>query len=91
MRTRICSTIDMKAISRLNPHTDALYIYLMYILEKTQSAKKKNNFGSRRGDRRHSKVTLKTKFDSFFVKAGLASFGSAAGGNNYFGTTQSNK
>ncbi|KAJ6705503.1 F22C12.19 [Salix purpurea] len=32
--------------------------------EKTQSAKKKNNFGRRRG---------------------LASFGSAAGGNNYFG------
>uniref|UniRef100_A0A6M2FAW6 Uncharacterized protein n=1 Tax=Populus davidiana TaxID=266767 RepID=A0A6M2FAW6_9ROSI len=53
--------------------------------EKTQSAKKKNNFGRKRGDRRHSKVTLKTKFDSFSVKAGLASFGSAGGGNSYFG------
>lgn len=81
----------MKAISHLNPRTDAWFIYLMYVLEKTQSAKKKNNFGRKRGDRRHSKVTLKTKFDSFSVKAGLASFGSAGGGNSYFGTIQSNK
>eukprot|EP00258_Populus_trichocarpa_P000951 XP_002299507.3 uncharacterized protein LOC7479288 isoform X1 [Populus trichocarpa] len=53
--------------------------------EKTQSAKQKNNFGSKRGERRHSRVTVKTKYDSFSVKAGLSSFGSAAGGNSFFG------
>jgi hypothetical protein len=61
----------------------------MYILEKTQSAKQKNNFGSKRGERRHSRVTVKTKYDSFSVKAGLSSFGSAAGGNSFFGMIQS--
>ncbi|KAF9685871.1 hypothetical protein SADUNF_Sadunf03G0099500 [Salix dunnii] len=65
---------------KLGPHTTKIDSN-----EKTQSAKKKNSFGRKRGDRRHSKVTLKTKFDSFSVKAGLASFGSAAGGSNYFG------
>ncbi|CAK7335615.1 unnamed protein product [Dovyalis caffra] len=53
--------------------------------EKNQWGKRKNNFSSKRGDRRHSRVTVKTKYDSFSVKAGLASFGSAAGGNDFFG------
>ena len=63
----------------------------MYILEKTQSAKQKNNFGSKRGERRHSRVTVKTKYDSFSVKAGLSSFGSAGGGNSFFGMIQSHE
>ncbi|KAJ6701784.1 F22C12.19 [Salix koriyanagi] len=53
--------------------------------EKTQSAKQKNSFGSKRGERRHSKVTVKTKYDSFSMKASFSSFGSVAGGNNFFG------
>ncbi|EEF51256.1 conserved hypothetical protein [Ricinus communis] len=53
--------------------------------EKTQSAKQRNNFSSKRGDRRNSKVLTKTKYDSFSVKASLASFSSAAAGNNFFG------
>lgn len=57
--------------------------------EKTQLAKQKNNFGSKRGDRRNLKASMKTKYDSFSVKAGLASFSLAGGGNNFFGMIQS--
>ncbi|KAG5228302.1 UPF0706 protein [Salix suchowensis] len=51
--------------------------------EKTQSAKQKNSFGSKRGERRHSKVTVKTKYDSFSMKASFSSFGSVAGGTTF--------
>ncbi|XP_065858375.1 uncharacterized protein [Euphorbia lathyris] len=54
--------------------------------EKTQVAKQKNNLGSKRGDRRSIKVSAKTKYDSFSLKASLASFSSAAAGNNFFGS-----
>ncbi|KAJ6415124.1 hypothetical protein OIU84_004008 [Salix udensis] len=87
-RTRLSLLEDSTGPARVADSKDSydkLGPHPTEIDEKTQSAKKKNNFGRRRGDRRHSKVTLKTKFDSFSVKAGLASFGSAAGGNNYFG------
>ncbi|PON39894.1 hypothetical protein PanWU01x14_301510 [Parasponia andersonii] len=53
--------------------------------EKVQLVKQKNNFNSKRGDKRSLRVPVKTKYDSFSVKAGLTSFGSAAGGNNLFG------
>ncbi|KAM5572343.1 hypothetical protein ABKV19_012423 [Rosa sericea] len=53
--------------------------------DKTQLAKQKTKFTSKRGDKRNHKLPVKTKNDSFSVKAGLASFSSAAGGNNFFG------
>ncbi|XP_020419633.1 uncharacterized protein LOC18776228 isoform X2 [Prunus persica] len=53
--------------------------------DKNQSAKQKNNCTSKRGDKRNLKLHAKTKHDSFSVKVGLPSFGSAAGGNNFFG------
>ncbi|PQQ16641.1 uncharacterized protein Pyn_26891 [Prunus yedoensis var. nudiflora] len=53
--------------------------------DKNQLAKQKNNCTSKRGDKRNLKLPAKTKHDSFSVKAGLPSFGSAAGGNNFFG------
>ncbi|CAB4310414.1 unnamed protein product [Prunus armeniaca] len=53
--------------------------------DKNQLAKQKNNCTSKRGDKRNLKLHGKTKHDSFSVKAGLPSFGSAAGGNNFFG------
>lgn len=52
--------------------------------DKTQLAKQKNNF-SKRGDKRSLRVPVKNKYDSFSVKAGITNFGSAAGGNNFFG------
>lgn len=58
---------------------------VLYILDKNQLAKQKNNCTSKRGDKRNLKLHAKTKHDSFSVKAGLPSFGSAAGGNNFFG------
>ncbi|KAF2297885.1 hypothetical protein GH714_004722 [Hevea brasiliensis] len=56
-----------------------------YILEKAHLSRQKNNFSSKRGDRRNSKVSTRAKYDSFSVKASLASFSSAAAGNNFFG------
>ncbi|XP_062074450.1 uncharacterized protein LOC133778510 isoform X2 [Humulus lupulus] len=53
--------------------------------DKTQLVKQKSNLNSKRGDKRSLRVPLKTKFDSFSMKAGLTSFGSASGGNNFFG------
>ncbi|XP_024031978.1 uncharacterized protein LOC21390118 isoform X2 [Morus notabilis] len=53
-------------------------------LEKTQLVKQKNNI-SKRVDKRSSRVPIKTKYESFSVKASLTNFGSAAGGNNFFG------
>ncbi|BBH03407.1 hypothetical protein Prudu_014272 [Prunus dulcis] len=55
------------------------------LVDKNQLAKQKNNCTSKRGDKRNLKLHAKTKHDSFSVKAGLPSFGSAAGGNNFFG------
>ncbi|KAI9173702.1 hypothetical protein LWI28_005102 [Acer negundo] len=54
-------------------------------LEKSQMAKQKNNCSGRRSDKRNFKVPMKGKYDPFSIKAGLASFCSAAGGNNFFG------
>ncbi|KAK3227912.1 hypothetical protein Dsin_007774 [Dipteronia sinensis] len=54
-------------------------------LEKSQMAKQKNNCSGRRSDKRNFKVPMKGKYDTYSIKAGLASFGSAAGGNNFFG------
>ncbi|KAL5749971.1 hypothetical protein ACOSP7_024574 [Xanthoceras sorbifolium] len=54
-------------------------------LEKSQIAKQKNNCSGRRGDKRNFKVPMKAKYDTFSMKAGLASFSSAAGGNNLLG------
>ncbi|TXG50580.1 hypothetical protein EZV62_023104 [Acer yangbiense] len=54
-------------------------------LEKSQMARQKNSCSGRRSDKRNFKVPMKGKYDTFSIKAGLASFGSAAGGNNFFG------
>ncbi|XP_012086811.1 uncharacterized protein LOC105645742 isoform X2 [Jatropha curcas] len=53
--------------------------------DKTQLAKQKNHFSGKRGDRRNSKTSTKSRYDSFSVKASLASLNSAASGNNFFG------
>ncbi|TQE07033.1 hypothetical protein C1H46_007423 [Malus baccata] len=53
--------------------------------DKTQLVKPKNNFTSKRGEKRNLKLPAKTKQDSFSIKPGLASFSSAAGGNNFYG------
>ncbi|XWS48875.1 hypothetical protein CRYUN_Cryun13aG0114100 [Craigia yunnanensis] len=53
--------------------------------DKTQMSRQKNSFSSKRGDRRNSKVPIMPKFDSFSLKAGLASFTMASGGNNFLG------
>ncbi|KAM1209018.1 hypothetical protein ACFX2J_014603 [Malus domestica] len=53
--------------------------------DKTQLVKQKNNSTSKRGEKRNLKLPAKTKHDSFSVKPGLASFSSAAGGNNFYG------
>lgn len=60
---------------------------MLYIAEKTQNAKQKNNFNGKRGDKRSLKVHVKTKYDSFSMKTGLANFSSAPGGSNFFGIT----
>ncbi|XP_050228816.1 uncharacterized protein LOC126678011 isoform X2 [Mercurialis annua] len=52
---------------------------------KTPSTKQRNNVSIKRGDRKNGKVSMKAKHDSFSLKASLASFSSAAAGNNFFG------
>ncbi|XVF13056.1 hypothetical protein REPUB_Repub08aG0174800 [Reevesia pubescens] len=53
--------------------------------DKTQMLRQKNSFSGKRGDKRNLKVPMKPKFDSFSMKAGLASFSMASGGNNFLG------
>ncbi|KAA8520881.1 hypothetical protein F0562_011554 [Nyssa sinensis] len=55
------------------------------ITEKTQLAKQKNNLNGKRGDKKNNKVPMKSKCNSFSLKAGLLSFSSSAGGNNILG------
>lgn len=55
------------------------------VKEKTQTAKQKNGLNGKRGDKRSGKVSTKTKYDYFSLKAGMVSFNSATGGNNFFG------
>lgn len=59
--------------------------YVLCVLEKNPLVKQKNNINGKRGDKRSLKVPVRAKNDSFSMKAGFASFGSAAGGNNFFG------
>lgn len=54
------------------------------IAEKFQLLKQKTNSNGKRSEKRHAKA-FKGKVDSFSVKSGLASFSSAAGGNNILG------
>ncbi|KAK1356445.1 Serine/threonine-protein phosphatase PP1-like [Heracleum sosnowskyi] len=53
-------------------------------LEKTQTSRQKTNMNGKRGDKKNGKA-LKNRTDSFSVKSGLASFSSAAVGNNILG------
>ncbi|KAF4404431.1 uncharacterized protein LOC115716267 [Cannabis sativa] len=53
--------------------------------DKTHLVKQKSNLNSKRGDKRSLRVPVKTKYDSFSMKAGSTSFGSASGGNSLFG------
>ncbi|XP_059639779.1 uncharacterized protein LOC132282176 isoform X1 [Cornus florida] len=55
------------------------------IAERNQMAKQKNNLNGKRGDKRNGKIPLKSKYDTFSLKAGLSSFGSSVGGNNNLG------
>lgn len=54
---------------------------MLSLPEKTQLVKQKSNINGKRGDKRSLKVPVRTKYDSFSMKAGFACFGSAAGGN----------
>lgn len=49
-------------------------------------SRQKTNINGKRGDKRNCKVS-KNKNDSFSLKCGLASFSSAAVGNNILGMT----
>lgn len=60
-------------------------LFVTYIPDKTQMSRQKNSFSGKRGDRRSFKVPMKPKFDSFSMKAGLASFSVASGGSNFLG------
>ena len=60
-------------------------LFVKYIPDKTQMSRQKNSFSGKRGDRRNFKVSIKPKFDSFSMKAGLASVTMASGGNNFLG------
>ncbi|XP_044476629.1 uncharacterized protein LOC123204127 isoform X4 [Mangifera indica] len=53
--------------------------------EKSQIVKQKSNVNGKRSDKRNFKNSMKGNYDSLFVKAGLVSFCSAAGGNSFFG------
>ncbi|KAL8088898.1 hypothetical protein AgCh_038603 [Apium graveolens] len=53
-------------------------------LEKTQTSRQKTNINGKRGDKKNGKAP-KNRNDSFSVKSGLASFSSAAVGNNILG------
>ena len=53
--------------------------------EKNQTAKQKNVLNGKRGDKRNGKVSTKGKYDYFSLKAGMVSFNSATGGNNFLG------
>lgn len=59
------------------------------IAEKSHTLKQKTNLNGKRGEKRNGKA-LKGKCDSFSVKSGLASFSSAAGGNNILGMSSKN-
>lgn len=68
-----------------------MWLLQIYISEKAHLSRQKNNFNGKRGDRRNFKVSTKAKYDSFSVKASLASFSLAAAGNNFFGMKFSNR
>lgn len=61
-------------------------IFIIFITEKMQMVKQKNIYNSKRSDKRNFKVPMKAKYDSFTIKAGLASC-PATGGSNFFGMT----
>lgn len=63
------------------------FSFVLYVKEKSQTAKQKSNVSGKRGDKRNFKVSTKAKYDSFSMRAGLVSFSPAAGGNNFFGMT----
>lgn len=54
--------------------------------DKSQAVKQKSNINGKRGDRRNSKVPMKSKFDPFSLKVGLPNSSPASGGSNIFGT-----
>lgn len=58
---------------------------MSYVPERTQLVRQKSNPNGRRSDKRSIKVPVRAKYDYFFVKAGMSSFGSAGGANNFFG------
>lgn len=59
-------------------------ILIIFTTEKMQMVKQKGNYNCKRGDKRNFKVPMKAKYDSFTMKAGLASC-PATRGNNFFG------
>ncbi|XP_050376141.1 uncharacterized protein LOC126793616 [Argentina anserina] len=85
--TQLEDSISPAELDSLKDMPDKVGSYLTKCssADKTQLAKQKTKFTSKRGDKRNQKLPVKTKNDSFSVKAGLASFSSAAGGNNFFG------
>lgn len=55
------------------------------VKEKSQMDKIKNGLSGKRVDRRNGKVSMKSKYDFFSLKAGMVSFNSGGGGNNSSG------
>ncbi|KAM7257245.1 hypothetical protein ACFE04_012986 [Oxalis oulophora] len=55
------------------------------VSEKTQPVKQRNGFSGKRGERRNSKVSSKSRLDSFSMKGGPSGFSAAPGGSNFFG------
>lgn len=60
------------------------FFFCLSAVEKTQTSRQKTNINGKRNDKRNGKAP-KSKYDSFSVKTGLASFSSAALGNNILG------
>lgn len=67
-------------------HLILMFLFLISIVEKSQTSRQKTNINGKRGDKKNGKAP-KNRNDSFSVKSGLASFSSAALGNNILGMT----
>ncbi|WRX18290.1 hypothetical protein QQP08_010777 [Theobroma cacao] len=84
---QLADSVSSAGVDDVKDITDKLgsYSTKCNVPDKTQMSRQKNSFSGKRGDRRSFKVPMKPKFDSFSMKAGLASFSVASGGSNFLG------
>lgn len=78
------SSAGVDVIKDISDNLGPYHITKCNSLEKMQMVKQKGNYNCKRGDKRNFKVPMKAKYDSFTMKAGLASC-PATRGNNFFG------